>query len=116
MLGLWLEAGSLRVAKDLPAPEPAQARGEAGAAKGPDLSQVTARRNLNADYGIGITGVAGNDEVEGKPPGTMHIAVAGELGADHISYAFYQGRQATKRRAVTTALFLLRRILLARER
>jgi nicotinamide-nucleotide amidase len=77
---------------------------------------AAARRNLNADYGIGITGVAGNDEVEGKPPGTMHIAVAGELGADHISYAFYQGRQATKRRAVTTALFLLRRILLARER
>jgi len=75
---------------------------------------AAARRNLNADYGIGITGVAGNDEIEGKPPGTMHIAVAGELGADHISYAFYQGRQATKRRAVTTALFLLRRTLLAR--
>jgi nicotinamide-nucleotide amidase len=76
---------------------------------------AAARRNLDADYGIGITGVAGNDEIEGKSPGTMHIAVAGELGADHISYAFYQGRQATKRRAVTTALFLLRRILLARE-
>jgi nicotinamide-nucleotide amidase len=75
---------------------------------------AAARRNLDADYGIGITGVAGNDEVEGKPPGTMHIAVAGEFGADHISYAFYQGRQATKRRAVTTALFLLRRTLLAR--
>ena len=73
-----------------------------------------ARRDLDADYGIGITGIAGNDEIEGKPPGTMHIAVAGEFGADHISYAFYQGRQATKRRAVTTALFLLRRTLLAR--
>jgi competence/damage-inducible protein CinA-like protein len=73
-----------------------------------------ARRNLDTDYGIGITGVAGNDEVEGKPPGTMHIAVAGEFGADEISYTFYQGRQATKRRAVTTALFLLRRTLLAR--
>src|SRR5439155_1728069 len=73
-----------------------------------------ARRDLDADYGIGITGVAGNDEVEGKPPGTMHIAVAGEIGADSISYTFYQGRQATKRRAVTTALFLLRRSLLAR--
>ena len=75
---------------------------------------AAARRDLDADYGIGITGVAGNDEVEGKPPGTMHIAVAGEIGADSISYTFYQGRQATKRRAVTTALFLLRRSLLAR--
>src|SRR5947208_1627782 len=45
--------------------------------------------------------------------GTMHIAVAGEFGADNISYTFYQGHQATKRRAVTTALFLLRRTLLA---
>jgi nicotinamide-nucleotide amidase len=75
---------------------------------------AAARRNLDADYGIGITGIAGNDEIEGKPPGTMHIAVAGEFGADQISYAFYQGRQATKRRAVTTALFLLRRVLLTR--
>ena len=75
---------------------------------------AAARRDLDADYGIGITGVAGNDEVEGKPPGTMHVAVAGEIGADSISYTFYQGRQATKRRAVTTALFLLRRSLLAR--
>jgi competence/damage-inducible protein CinA-like protein len=76
---------------------------------------AAARRNLDADYGIGITGIAGDDQIEGKPPGTMHIAVAGEFGADHISYTFYQGRQATKRRAVTTALLLLRRTLLARD-
>jgi nicotinamide-nucleotide amidase len=75
---------------------------------------AAARRNLDADYGIGVTGIAGDDSIEGKPPGTMHIAVAGEIGADNISYTFYQGRQATKRRAVTTALFLLRRTLLAR--
>ena len=77
---------------------------------------AAARRNLDAGYGIGITGVAGDDEIEGKPPGTMHIAVAGTLGpAETISYTFYQGRPATKRRAVTTALFLLRRTLLARD-
>lgn len=74
-----------------------------------------ARQNLAADYGIGITGVAGGEEVEGKPPGTMHIAVHDPDGSGQpMSYAFYQGRAATKRRAVTTALFLLRRVLLAR--
>ncbi len=73
-----------------------------------------ARASLDADYGLAITGVAGPDELEGKPPGTMHIAVHGGLGAEHISYTFYQGRAATKRRAVTTALFLLRRVLLVR--
>jgi hypothetical protein len=52
---------------------------------------AAARRNLDADYGIGITGIVGNDEVEGKPPGTMHISVAGQLGpAEAISYTFYQ--------------------------
>ena len=74
-----------------------------------------ARENLAADYGIGITGVAGGEEVEGKPPGTMHIAVHDGGVAQPMSYAFYQGRAATKRRAVTTALFLLRRALLARD-
>jgi nicotinamide-nucleotide amidase len=73
-----------------------------------------ARHSLQADYGIGITGVAGDEEIEGNPPGTMHIAVHDGNQAQPISYTFYQGREATKRRAVTTALLLLRRALLAR--
>ena len=73
------------------------------------------RESLCADYGIGITGVAGGEPVEGHPPGTMHIAVhPPRADAERISYTFYQGRPATKRRAVTSALFLLRRALLAR--
>jgi nicotinamide-nucleotide amidase len=71
-----------------------------------------ARKALDADYGIGISGVAGPDELEGKPPGTMHVAVHDGRAPEPISYTFYQGRAATKRRAVTTALFLLRRSLL----
>lgn len=74
-----------------------------------------ARQNLLADYGIGITGVAGGAEFEGKPPGTMHIAVHDGTSAQPLSYTYYQGRIATKRRAVTSALFLLRRALMARE-
>ena len=73
-----------------------------------------ARDDAAADYGIGVTGVAGPDELEGKPPGTIHVAVHDGREAQPISYTFYQGRAATKRRAVTTALFLLRRALLAR--
>lgn len=72
------------------------------------------RANLNADYGIGVTGVAGGTEVEGKPPGAIHIAVHDGAHAEPLSYTFYQGRTATKRRAVTSALLLLRRTLLAR--
>lgn len=72
-----------------------------------------ARLSLEADLGIGITGVAGPDEMEGHPPGTMHIAVHDGRAPETITYRFYQGRAATKRRAVTTALFLLRRSILA---
>lgn len=72
-----------------------------------------ARAALEAAFGIGITGVAGPDELEGKPPGAMHVAVHDGRAPEALSYTFYQGRPATKRRAVTTALFLLRRSLLA---
>jgi nicotinamide-nucleotide amidase len=70
------------------------------------------RRRLDADIGIGITGVAGPDPLEGKPPGTIHIGLDDGLAPQAVSYAFAQGRAATKRRAVTTALALLRRALL----
>jgi PncC family amidohydrolase len=73
-----------------------------------------ARQAQESDYGIGVTGVAGHAEVEGHPPGTMHIAVHDGKTTLPVSYTFFQGREATKRRAVTTALLLLRRALLAR--
>jgi PncC family amidohydrolase len=72
-----------------------------------------ARENLQADYGIGVTGIAGNEPVEGKPPGTVHVAVHDGTAAQNLSYTINLGRPANKRRAVTSALFLLRRALLS---
>ena len=72
-----------------------------------------AREKLEASVGIGITGVAGPDEQEGKPAGTIHIAIDAIWAAPQsMSYVFPQGRAAVKRRAVTTALVLLRQSLL----
>ncbi len=72
-----------------------------------------ARERLGADVAIGITGVAGPDPQEGHPPGTIHIGLdAGFSVPQSVSYHFAQGRAAVKRRAVTTALALLRRALL----
>lgn len=73
-----------------------------------------ARARSGADIAVAVTGVAGPDELEGKPPGRMHVAVDDGASPQSISYTYYQGRAATKRRAVTTALALLRRALLAR--
>jgi len=76
-----------------------------------------ARRKSGADYGIGITGVAGPDPEDGIPPGTVHVAVATPDGGTHaLSMTMNQGRQAVKRRAVTTALLLTRRALLGEVR
>jgi nicotinamide-nucleotide amidase len=72
-----------------------------------------ARERLRADIGIGITGVAGPDPQEEKPPGTIHIGLdAGFPAPRSVSYQFAQGREAVKRRAVTSALALTRRALL----
>lgn len=71
-----------------------------------------ARERLGADVGIGITGVAGPDPQDGKPPGTVHIGVVAGFGVPQIiSYQFAQSREAVKRRAVTTALAATRRML-----
>jgi nicotinamide-nucleotide amidase len=72
----------------------------------------TVRARLHTDYGLGITGVAGPDPQEGKAPGTGHVGVAGPDGEGTISMSMNQGRQAVKRRAVTTALLLVRRALM----
>jgi nicotinamide-nucleotide amidase len=95
-------------------PELIEAHGVISAEVAADMARA-ARQNLGADYGIGITGIAGEEQVEGKPPGTIHIAVHDGMQAQPMSYTFNQGRQGNKRRAVTFALFLLRRALLARE-
>jgi nicotinamide-nucleotide amidase len=75
------------------------------------------RERLRAGYGLGITGVAGPDAQEGVAPGTVHVAVAGPDGpATQITMSINQGRTAVKRRAVTTAMLLLRRTLLGEGR
>ncbi|MCH8993746.1 MAG: competence/damage-inducible protein A [Chloroflexi bacterium] len=71
------------------------------------------RERLRTDVGIGITGVAGPDPQDDRLPGTVHIAIDASA-SQRVSYQFGQGREAVKRRAVTTALALTRRALLDR--
>ena len=71
-----------------------------------------ARAQLHADVGVGITGVAGPDEQEGKPVGTVHIAVATPTHTRHTEQHFRGARAEIKWRAAITALNLLRLVLL----
>lgn len=75
-----------------------------------------AREAFGADFGVGITGVAGPDPLEGKPPGTVFIGIAWEGGARSIPGRYPPDRAMVKRRAVMHALLELGRTLAQRVR
>ena len=68
---------------------------------------------LDADFGIGITGVAGPDGgTEGKPVGTVHLAWTGPDGWSEYRKVRLPGdRQAVRERSTQVALEVLRRRL-----
>ena len=70
-----------------------------------------ARERLSADIGVGITGVAGPDMLEGKPAGTVHIAIDDGKSQRHVLGRYPWLRHQVKRRATYGALFELRRML-----
>ena len=74
---------------------------------------AAARKTLQADIGIGITGVAGPEPDGDVPAGQVYIALdgGGKVPDQSIAFLFAQSRTAIKRRAVTQALTLLRRAL-----
>ena len=71
------------------------------------------RERLQADIGIGITGVAGPDPQDGVPVGQVYIALDGgdKVPSQALAFQYNQSRTAIKRRAVTQAIMLLRRAL-----
>ncbi len=73
------------------------------------------RAACSAEFGLGITGIAGpSGATPGKPVGTVHIALA-DAGEGRAAALDWPGDRALiRRRAVNVALDLLRRRLLAR--
>lgn len=67
------------------------------------------RERFGADYGLGITGIAGPDTQEGKPVGTVHIAIEGPGGVvTGMGSGYRASRDDNKRLSVLAALNLLR--------
>ncbi len=72
-----------------------------------------ARRRLSADWGIGVTGIAGpGGGTEDKPVGLVHWAVAGPQGIESRRRVFLGDRSIIRRWSVNAALDSLRRCLL----
>ena len=66
-----------------------------------------------ADFGIGVTGVLGPDELEGHRPGTIHIAIATANGGPAREFPLRTPprRLVIKRRSCNTALTELRKLI-----
>ena len=69
------------------------------------------RERMGADLGIGITGVAGPDELEGQPVGTVHIGLASKDVVLSHSRRYPPQRPLVKQRAAMQALMELWNLL-----
>lgn len=82
------------------------------------ISQATAlamaraaRHQFGADVGIGVTGIAGAEPIEGKPPGTCYVAVSTPLGESARELHRPTSREMFKLFVAQSALDVLRRHL-----
>ena len=73
---------------------------------------ATARWRLGADIGIGLTGVAGPTELEGKPAGTIFIGIDNGRRKWGIAGNHPGHRLRVRQRAAAAVLFELRKTLL----
>ncbi len=71
-----------------------------------------ARKLAQTDYSVAFSGVAGPNELEGQPAGTVWIALASEQGVHSQKYHFSRDRSYIRHSAVMAGLDLLRRELL----
>jgi nicotinamide-nucleotide amidase len=76
----------------------------------PDVAAAMAtgaRDRLGATFGMATTGVAGPDPADGKPPGTVHIAVSAGAAPVTRELALHGSRDEVRRGTVEQALRLL---------
>ncbi len=67
-----------------------------------------AREQLGATYGLATTGVAGPEELEGQPVGTLYVGLAGPEGARSRHYHLPgASREVLRQRAAHAALAFL---------
>ena len=107
--GIVAYSAEVKVANGVP-PEVIEQHGTVSVECATAMAQA-ARRELGADIGLATTGVAGPNEIEGKPVGTLHVAMDfnGTVRSDSGIYS--TTRPQFKRRAVLDVLYLLWRQL-----
>jgi nicotinamide-nucleotide amidase len=110
----WFRGGIVSYASDVK-------RDLLGVEDGPVVSEAAAmamaigvRDRLSADFGLAVTGVAGPDEQEGQPVGTVWVGLADASGASARRLALTGDRDQVRQITVISALDQLRYRLLGR--
>ncbi len=70
------------------------------------------RELMQSDYTIATTGILGPDGIEGKPVGTVWIAVANNKKVAAEEFSFQYNRQRNKEAAIKFGLNMLRKLIL----
>jgi len=115
----WFVGGTIAYANEAKIGQvgvPADAIAAAGAVSEPVAQALAegARQRFGADWGIGITGIAGpSGGTPEKPVGLVYIAVASRAACDVHRHTFIGTRDRIRNRAAMTALNLLRLALKA---
>lgn len=95
-------------------PEVIEKNGVVSAATAAQMAEKS-REKLNVAIGLGFTGVAGPDSLEGQPAGTVWIglAIEGQPTQTKLCHlGAYRGRQAVRRQSVQAGLQMLYQALI----
>jgi len=101
--GLIVYVADLKVSLAQVDPRVIDTDGAVSAAAAAQLA-TGARQQCAADWGVGLTGVAGPDSQDGWPVGTVFLGVAGPAGVTVRQLALPGGRWAVRQGAVRAAI------------
>jgi len=107
----WFRGGVVSYASDVKFDLLGVARGPVVSASAAEEMAVGVRRVLGADVGLSVTGVAGPEEQDGQPAGTVFIGVAIGDSVDHVLVHLPGDRPRVRAYSAISALDALRRTL-----
>ena len=111
----WFRGGVVSYASDVKFDLLGVARGPVVSAAAAEAMALGVRTLLKSDIGLSVTGVAGPEEQDGQPAGTVFIGIALDAHAQHVELHLPGDRPRVRSYSAISALDALRRAMDARQ-
>jgi nicotinamide-nucleotide amidase len=111
----WFRGGVVSYASDVKFDLLGVARGPVVSAAAAEAMALGVRTLLKSDIGLSVTGVAGPEEQDGQPAGTVFIGIALYAHAQHVELHLPGDRPRVRSYSAISALDALRRAMDARQ-